>query len=198
MAIDQLVTPEVAACVGRESTRRDAIEDVTTSEVRRSVLATLDDNPLWHDKDYANNTRFGSGCAPAHFPMRAVAQFRQPLGVRDLVRELDFEDDYRADDNDRREDGDHSVLIDWPAGIGTYHAGNEVEYFQFPRIGDRLSMVEKIIRIEEKVGKSGKLAVIYIDQTYTNERGEVLLINHGTRIAREMPDEQWSTRSPNA
>ena len=186
MAVEQVVTPEIRAMVGKESTPREAVDEVTTSEIRRWVTATLDDSRVWWDEEFAAQTRFGTRCAPGPFPMRAVGHWKRRLGLPDPVRELDFDDDFRYGDETL---DDPAIKIHWPEGVGAFHAGNEVEYFQFPRVGDRISVVEKIVDIEEKVGRSGKLAVVHVDATYSNQDGDVLIINHGTNIAREMPDD---------
>lgn len=189
MAVERVVTPEIEKMVGNESRPRQAVDEVTTSEVRRWVIATLDDNPLWYDQEYAEATRFGTGCAPGPFPMRAVGHWKRSLGSKDPVRELDFDEDFRYGDESL---DDPAVKIQWPEGVGAFHAGNEVEYYKFPRVGDEISVVEKIVKIEEKQGRSGKLAIVHVDHIFTNQDGEILIINHGTNIAREMPADKWS------
>jgi len=192
MPAEEIVTPEIRAMIGNESAPRQAVDKVTTSEVRRWVTATLDDNPLWYDEDYANQTRFGTGCAPGPFPMRAVGHWKRALGTPDPVRALDFDDDFRYGDESL---DDPAVKIHWPEGVGAFHAGNQVEYFQFPRVGDQISVVEKLVEIEEKVGRSGKLAVVHVDYIFTNQDGDVLIVNHGTNIAREMPGDWREKRA---
>jgi acyl dehydratase len=186
MPVEQLVTPEIRAMIGKESTPRYAVDLVTTSEVRRWVTATLDDSPIWHDPEAARNSKFGESNAPGPFPMRAVGHWKRALGLLpDPVRQLDFDDDFRYGDESL---DDPNIKITWPEGVGSFHAGNEVEYFQFPKVGDQIGVVEKIVDIEEKVGRSGKLAVVHVDYIFTNQDGDVLIINHGTNIAREMPE----------
>ena len=160
MPVEEVVTDEIRAMVGNESKPRQAVDPVTVSEVRRWVTATLDDDPLWYDTEYAEGTRFGPGCAPGPFPMRAVGHWKRRLGLEDPVRELDFDDDFRYGDESL---DDPNIKIHWPEGVGQFHAGNEVEYFQFPKIGDQISVVERIVGIEEKVGRSGRLALVRTD-----------------------------------
>ncbi|HEY8837276.1 MAG TPA: hypothetical protein VIO16_06260 [Dehalococcoidia bacterium] len=45
----------------------------------------------------------------------------------------------------------------------------------------------------EKTGRSGKLGVVNSDQIYTNQRGDVLAINHHGSIARDMQGKAKST-----
>ncbi len=183
MAVDRVVTPQILEMIGNQSAPHTAVDEVTTSEIRRWVIATLDDNPLWYDKEYAEKSRFGTNCAPAPYPRRAIGHWRRRPGTGDPVRQLGPDDDFRYGDENL---DDPAIKIHWPEGVGAFHAGDDIEYFQFPRVGDVISVVEKIVAIDEKTGRSGKLAIVHDDQTYTNQRGEVLMINHSTSIAREM------------
>ena len=188
MAVDQIVTDKIKGMIGNSSKPREAVDEVTTSEIRRWVIATLDDNPLWYDKEFAEGTRFGTGNAPGPFPRRAVGHWRRRLGTHDPVRELGPDDDFRYGDDSLN---DPAITIEWPEGVGAFHAGDDIEYFQFPRVGDVITIVEKLVGIDEKVGRSGKLAIVHVEQTYTNQMGEVLMIKQSTSIAREMVGTGW-------
>ena len=180
MVTDTIVTPEVEAMIGRESRPQTAVDEVCASEIRRYVLATMDDNPLWYDKAYAEKTRFGPGYAPGSYALRAVGGYHRPLGQPDPVRHIGVD----GDDNGAGADVD--ARTPWPEGVISFHGGDEVTYFQLPKIGDVISKVSKIVSIEEKTGRSGKFAVMYSDRIFTNQNGEVLAINHGSSIARRM------------
>lgn|GEM_PF-308698 len=182
MAVEKVVTPEVLAMVGKESKPETGPDEVCKSEIRRWVQSTLDGNPLWYDERYATTTPVGAGCAPAAYALRAVGFWKQPLGTRDLVREKGVDDDIRSDDSE-----DNSMNIPWPAGMVSFHGGDEVEYFQLPRIGDTITVTIRIVNIVEKTGRSGKLGIASTDRIYTNQRGEILAINHAGTIAREKP-----------
>lgn len=186
--MDEIVTPEIYEMVGNSSRPMNAVDEVTTSEIRRWVTATLDDNRLWYDKEYANTTRFGYGCAPGPFVMRSVGPWRRRLGTVDPVRDLGVDDDFRYGYESM---DDPAIRIQWPSGVGAFHGGDEVEYFQFARLGDRISATEKIVHIEEKTGKSGPIALVHIDTVYTNQDGDILLIDHRTNVARRMPGRRW-------
>ena len=41
MAVDQIVTDEIKGMIGNSSKPREAVDEVTTSEIRRWVIATL-------------------------------------------------------------------------------------------------------------------------------------------------------------
>jgi acyl dehydratase len=192
MNITEIATPEIRNMVGNTAPPHEAVDEVTTSEIRRWVTATLDDNPLWYDKEYAEQTRFGTGNAPGPFPMRAVGHWKRKLGTPDPVRLLNENDDFRYGNEEL---DDPSVRINWPQGVGSFHAGNEVEYFKLPKVGDQISVVISIVSIEEKQGRSGPLVIVHLDQTFTNQDGDVLIVNHATNIARKMPGESWQKES---
>ena len=181
MVVEAVVTPEVRAMVGKESSPETGPDEVCKSEIRRFAQSTMDDNPLWYDRQYARSTRFGPGCAPGPYSLRAVGYSKQPLGTPDPVRRKKTDDDVRGELSE-----DNAIRIPWPAGMVSFHGGDEVEYFQLPRIGDTITVTTKIVGVVEKTGRSGKLGVVNSDQVYTNQRGEVLAINHHGSIARDM------------
>jgi acyl dehydratase len=182
--MDTVVTPEIRKMVGQSSRPRHAVDIVAASDIRRWVIATLDDSPFWYDDAVISASRFEPDSAPGPFPMRAVGHWKRRLGTGDPVRDLDYDDDFRYGDETL---DDPAIKINWPDGVGAFHAGNEVEYFQFARVGDQITVVDTLIQIEEKQGRSGPLAIVHVDSVFTNQDGDVLIINHGTNIARRMP-----------
>ena len=186
MAIDKVLTPEVLAMVGKETSPETAPDEVCKSETRRWVQATMDDNPLWYDEEFAGKTKFGPGCVPVPYALRATGFYKKPMGSPDLARTKGADDDVRGDMEDENE-----IRIPWPQGMAQFHAGDEVECFQLPRAGDIITIRSKIVKIIEKTGRSGKLGIAFIDRTYTNQNGDILAINHHTGIAREMKGEAW-------
>lgn len=184
--VEAVVTPEVRAMVGKQSQPETGPDEVCKSEIRRWAQATMDSNPLWYDEEYARKTKFGSGCAPGPYTLRAVGLYKQRLGTPDPVG--------KHVDEDLRTDlaVDYALRIPWPAGVGQFHGGDRVQFFQLPRIGDTITLTSKIVDVVEKTGRSGKLGIAYIDRTYTNQRGEMLAINHHSAIAREMKGKAWN------
>jgi acyl dehydratase len=183
MVAKERVKPEMRARIGKEEPAVIAVDEVCKSEIRRYVIGTLDDNPLWYDETYAKKSNFGAGCAPGVYVLSAISDHHQPLGKPDFARKLKADEDARSEIRNRPGE---KTEPDWPEGVGVFHAGDDVECRQLPRIGDRIHETLKIVKIEEKTGRSGKLAIVHMDGIYTNQRGDILCINHGTLIAREM------------
>ena len=187
MAIEKVLTSEVLAMIGKESSTETAPDEVCKSETRRWVQATMDDNPLWYDNEYADKTKFGPGCVSVPYALRATGFYKKPMGSPDLVRTKGPDDDVRGDREEENE-----IRIPWPGNMAQFHGGDEVECFQLPRAGDVISIKSKIVNIIEKTGRSGKLGIAFIDRTYTNQNGDILAINHHVGIARQMKGEAFN------
>ncbi len=183
MANQPVVTPEIRAMVGQETESAIAPQEVCRSEIRRFVQAIMSDDPLWYDEEYAKETRFGPECAPGPYTLRAVGYFKRPLGTPDPVRAKGVDEDVRGD-----LDAENATRVPWPAGVREFHGGSEVEYLQLPRVGDIITSVSKVVKIEEKTGRHGDLGVLHRDRIFTNQHGEVLAIHHHVNIARRIED----------
>jgi len=60
-------------------------------------------------------------------------------------------------------------------GVHGFYAGNDWEFYRVVRPGDRISCIERVMDVVEKEGKfSGRLAIQYVEATYTNQRDEVI------------------------
>lgn len=180
---DVLVTPEVRAMMGRQTPSRSAFDEVSRGDIRRYVLSTMDDNRLWYDKEYAEKTRFGVGCGPASLVLRAIGGYRKDMGEPDGVRLLGINEEPSGMDS--AETSQES--IPWPEGVWAGHGGDDIEYLQLPKTGDIISAVKKYIDVFEKTGRNGKFAIAKSDTTFTNQRGEVMAIEHFSRVARRLP-----------
>jgi hydroxyacyl-ACP dehydratase HTD2-like protein with hotdog domain len=62
--------------------------------------------------------------------------------------------------------------------------GTEIEFFVPIRVGDTLTGRSKITNIYQKEGRTGSLIFVVRETTYTNQRGEVVLIEKGASILR--------------
>src|SRR6266849_4802341 len=62
--------------------------------------------------------------------------------------------------------------------------GTEIEFFAPIRAGDTITGRCKITDIYQKDGRSGPLIFVVRESTYTNQRGEVVLIEKGAAILR--------------
>ena len=73
-------------------------------------------------------------------------------------------------------------------GVHGFHAGNDFRFYRKVRLGDRIDSVERVAGIEEKESRfSGRLVIIHVETTFTNQRGELIARVGGwnTRHERE-------------
>ena len=178
---DVLVTPEVKAMIGRKGEPEVGIDEVTRGDLRRYVLSTMDDNRLWYDTAYAETTKFGVGCAPASFVLRMMG--RRPMGKDDKLRNLGTDKDPSSEPSMNE---DRVERIPWPEGVLGFHGGDDIEYLQLPKMGDVVTSVRTFVDAFEKTGRNGKFAIAKSDTVFTNDKGEVLVIEHFSRVARRM------------
>lgn len=175
----RLISPEMRALIGKETARRTANEDVSTSEIRRFAQATFDENPVYYDAVAGAQSKFGGLVAPASFPFHMVRS--RPFGVPDPMLDPDW---------DGRESGvsaEQEAYIEWPEGFTTFHGGDELEVYQLARPGERITCTSRIANIYERAGRSGPLGLVLREDIYTNEKGELLCINRNTMVARRDP-----------
>ena len=64
------------------------------------------------------------------------------------------------------------------------NGGNEVEFYQLPKLGDRITARAKYLDIYEKTGRSGTMVFIVVETRYTNQHDELLMISRLTLIRR--------------
>jgi acyl dehydratase len=172
------ITPEIKALIGLEGEPQIACEPVERSEVRRFAQAVMDDDPIFWDDAYARNTRYEAVVAPPLFPL--FAHRRRPASPDPL--------DAAAIDPDF--DGFVGLLtsglppVPLPTLPRLLNGGNEVELYQLPTLGDRITARAKYLDIYEKTGRSGTMVFIVVETRYTNQHDALLLISRLTLIRR--------------
>ena len=165
MAQASLITDEVRSWIGREAPPWTV--QVTELDVRRFAVATDDLNPLYLDKEYARQSRYGSLIAP---PLFYMAPLTDPVPETELRKDgLPREGRFPIPPVPLQR------LVD---------GGTEVEFFVPIRPGDMLTVRSKIVDIYEKEGRSGPLVFVVRETTYTNQKGEKVVVEKGTAILR--------------
>ena len=149
----EVLVAQLQQLVGTEMTVT-AQEAVGRAFIRQFALAIEDDNPLYHDEEYARGTRYGGIVAPLTY----VCETWQYL-----VGDLD-------------ETGGPAHRIRLPVGT-EIRGGNEYEFFQPFRPDDILTARWKVVDVYQKQGRTGSLIFLVYDITYTNQRGERLAVN---------------------
>jgi hydroxyacyl-ACP dehydratase HTD2-like protein with hotdog domain len=165
VAQESLITDEIRSWIGRE-TPPWTIE-ATKLDLKRFAVATDDLNPLYFDEEYARNSRHGDIIAP---PLFYMAPLTNPVPESELRPDgLPYEGKFPIPPTPlpRLMDG-----------------GTEIEFFLPIRVGDTLTGRSKIVDIYQKEGRTGPLIFVAREARFTNQRGELVLIEKGASILR--------------
>ena len=169
-----LVTDDIRALVGARGPVRSSPDEVSTSEIRRFAQAVFDDSRLFYDDAAAKASRFGGRVAPGTFAMHSLRS-NIPF-VDDALRWA------------KRDDEMHRVAVteglplpkEWD-GLYHFHAGDDMEFFSLPRVGDRLTAHTYLNDIYEKSGRNGSLAFYVVRTDWKNQHGETVA-NHDMNL----------------
>ncbi|MDP1671286.1 MAG: MaoC family dehydratase N-terminal domain-containing protein [Alphaproteobacteria bacterium] len=148
-----------------------------------------DDNPIYHDEEYAKTTEVGGVIAPPTFA-QASAQFDPDFFLRPKVgqpwmgsgREPTGLKPKAPSGGEKKEGG---------GGGGGLHAEQHFEYHRHLRPGDVLSVTVKPGKKWEKEGKrSGKLKFSETISEYRDQKGELVITARGVGVQTERVVEQ--------
>lgn len=129
--------------------------EVEKGHIRRFAQAIGDDNPLYHDKEYAKKSRYGGIIAPPTF-----------------ATTFGFESDERVFEG---LDINYARLL---------HGEQQYEYFKPIMAGDTISFSTEITDITEKEGKSGAMDIITTEMTGHNQNQEKVFVGRSTVVIR--------------
>lgn len=175
------LTPEVKAMIGVTGEVVEGWGVVDTEYLRRFTQALMDPDPSYWDEEYAKNSRYGEVITPPI--MVAYMSSRIRPDQDDPITQA-FLDDPMSDGIGRvsRPGSLPGVPTDL---VRVLNAGNELEIFKYPSIGDKIFFQHKYSDIRERVGREGKPFLIVTNETtYTNQNNEVLCITRASSIRR--------------
>ena len=179
-----LLTPEVKALIGRETSVREMHGVVDEETIRRYVLGIPDQDPRHWDEDLARS-RFGATTTPAL--LVSYISGRKPPWEPDDMPELMLRDPFNDSGGAMtRRDEERLPSVDEVAPIQSHlNAGEEFELYQYPKIGDRIFYQSRLRDIQEKTGRDGRRFLLTSSETrYWNQDDELLLITRGIGIHR--------------
>ena len=134
--------------------------EVEKGTIRRFADAVDDANPLYHDEEYARNSKYGSIIAPPGFFGWPLKQARNsPLAI-DIPPELETA----------------FTQASYPLSL-VLDGGMEYEFFLPVRAGDVLSAVTTVRSLRERSSETGTIIVAFLDTAYHNQ--------HGALVARQ-------------
>ena len=132
---------------------RPQVYEIEKGMIKKFAEAIDDPNPLWQDEAYARKARYGSIMCPPTFLM-AIQLTEQVLWAKSVKCPLK----------------------------GFLNGGNEFEYYQPIKLGDIISVTGKLVDLQGKIGKAGKIVIMIMENTYTNQHGEVVARSRDTFI----------------
>jgi acyl dehydratase len=165
VAEQSLITDEIRAWIGKETPPWTI--DVTRRDITRFAVATDDVNPLYLDDEYAQRSRYGGLIAPPLFYMAPITDPMPEAGLR--ADGLPYEGKFPIPPTPL------SRVMD---------GGTEIEFHAPMRLGDTLTGRCKILDIYQKEGRSGPLIFVVRETRYTNQHGEIVVIEKAATILR--------------
>lgn len=165
-----MLPEEVTRFIGKKGP--PSIFDVEKEAIRRFADSVDDPNPLYWDEEYAQKSKHGSIIAPPGFISAPWFSGRP----RKWGRRGETVPDETA--------GVRSAIV--KAGFGRIlDGGIEYEFSKPVKAGDTITSQSAIADITVREGRTGKMAFLTTETTYTNQDGEVVAKSRSTGIHPE-------------
>lgn len=177
------LTPEVKAMIGVQAEKIEiTLWGVEKEGLRRFTQALMDPDPRFWDEDFARTTKFGEIVTPAIY---CTYLGKTPPGAPDPVTRA-FKENPVSDGIGGMDRGGPGHLPPLPTPlVRILNAGNDVEIFQYPKLGDRIFSQQKYANIVERVGRdSSRMLIITNETMFTNQKGELLCISRSSSFRR--------------
>ena len=166
-----MLPEEVTKLIGQGAGMR--IFEVEKGAIKKFADAVDDRNPLYWDEEFARNSRYGSIIAPPGFfgwPTKWARESTFPLSSEGAEPAGAIVDPRAV-----LAEAGYSRVLD---------GGMEYEFFSPVRAGDTLVASSMIKDIVEREGKTGKMAFLFIETTYTNQNGDLVAKARQTTVHR--------------
>lgn len=153
------ITDELRSMIGM--TTEPVIHEVERGAIRRYADAIDDPNPLFRDVEYARGTKYGELICPPGFFGWAI----KGGGVMELLGTV----------------GAAVMRAGMPRILD---GGVDYEFLLPIRAGDTLTSTGKFVDIREREGRSGKMLVLTLENTFLNQNGDLVAKARQNIIAR--------------
>jgi acyl dehydratase len=162
-----MLSPEALAFVGKEAPV--STYEVTEEAVRVFAQALEHPNPLYVDRKAAREGPYKEIIAPPTFIHHAFSYSVSEDSVYDLVP---------------RDSLNYELIegIDFDVEL---FGGTEIELFRPIRVGDVLTITNRIAELYEKPGRTGHLAFCVYENTFRDQHGELVAKESYTYIYRK-------------
>ncbi|UPJ79349.1 MaoC family dehydratase N-terminal domain-containing protein [Bradyrhizobium sp. 183] len=182
------LTEEIKALIGMTAEKVEASPPwgIDREGLRIFTNAMMDPDPRYWDDDFAKTTRFAGIVAP---PIYCSYIGRKTLAGTDDPITQAFHENPTCDGIDGVRDGgadQKGALPPVPTPLKRIlNAGNEIEIYKYPVLGDRIYSQAKYSQIEGRITKDGTpMLVVTVQRTYTNQNHELLCILRASSILR--------------
>ena len=176
-----VLTPEVKAMIGVSGEVVESWGDVNEEYLRRFTQALMDPDPRYWDQEFAKSTQYGDIITPPIMVSYMATRIR-PDQDDPITRA--FEEDPESDGIGRVERP--GALPSVPTHlVRVLNAGNELEIYKYPSIGDKILFQNRYSDIRERSGRDGQaFLIITTETTFMNQNKEVLCITRASTIRR--------------
>ena len=149
--------------------------------LRRFSQALMDPDPRYWDQEFAESTQYGEIITPP-IMVSYMASRTRPDQEDPITRA--FAEDPMSDGVGRVER--HGALPAVPTHlVRVLNAGNELEVYKYPSIGDKIYFQNRYTDIRERVGRDGRpFLIITTETTYKNQNEDLLCITRASTIRR--------------
>ena len=172
-----LITDEVKALIGAEAPPSTMWGTISADSVRRFIQAIMDNDPVYWDEEYAEQTKYGGVVCPPLYPGFAS---RRPPGTPEP---LDALKDNRDWDGIGGGGGSGLPPMNLPVQR-VLNGGVEAEFFQLAKIGDQVTATTRYKDVADRTGRSGYMVFVRTETEYRNQDGELLSRVINTSIRR--------------
>jgi len=182
------LTDAVKALIGASAEKVEASPPwgIEREGLRIFTNAIMDPDPRYWDDEFAKGTKFGGIITP---PIYCSYIGRKTLaGVEDPISRAFAENPESDGIGGVREGGADrkGALPPIPTPLKRIlNAGNEIELYKYPSLGDHIFSQAKYSDIKGRVAKDGTAMLVVTTQTtYTNQNDDVLCILRASTIRR--------------
>ena len=178
---ERLTLEALQARLGQEIASTILVDPIAPRDVRRYANAVEDFNPLWHDDVAARAAGYDGPLAP---PCLLLEFMRSPLGADHV--------DHRGI-TIRPGAGPWGIPFEMPFPYVNPRRGQDEIFWHHPaRLGDHITVSQRLSAAEEKTGHVGRFLTVTIDREYRNQENTLLLVHRQTIVW--LPDD--ASRSP--
>jgi acyl dehydratase len=160
---ESLISEEMRAQIGVESAPRSFV--VEAGNIAHFARAIDDPNPIYTDEAYARKTPYGGIIAPPTF-FRAAGYALQGPGPR----------------REAPQGGGGGGGA--PAGGTGLDGGSEWEFHEPVRPGDVITVVSKLVDLQQREGRAGAMIIRRTETSYTNQHGQLVAKQFGTGVTQ--------------